>query len=138
MEFQDPPRRRPPENMLPMINVVFLLLIFFLMSAQLVPPEPFPVEPPEASGGTDAEGPLALYLGPEGEIGYRDQTGEEAALAALLAEREALCGMQDCNSNPIGLQIRADAATPGRALAALLPTLGSKGFTQVELITVEP
>lgn len=28
MDFSDPPRRRREENLLPMVNVVFLLLIF--------------------------------------------------------------------------------------------------------------
>ena len=38
MEFSTPRMRRAAEPALPMINVVFLLLIFFLMSAQIAAP----------------------------------------------------------------------------------------------------
>jgi len=40
MEFARPRHRRPLEPIVPMINVVFLLLIFFLMSAQIRTPRP--------------------------------------------------------------------------------------------------
>ena len=33
MRFASPPRRSPPESVVPMINVVFLLLIFFVVTA---------------------------------------------------------------------------------------------------------
>ncbi len=42
MDFRDPPRRKPEENLLPMINVIFLLLVFFLMAARLTAPNPLP------------------------------------------------------------------------------------------------
>ena len=57
MQFPDPPRRKPPESIVPMINVVFLLLIFFLMTAQIAPPDPFEINPPDsAQAGDPAEG----------------------------------------------------------------------------------
>ena len=48
MRFASPPRRSPPESVVPMINVVFLLLIFFLISAQISPPDPFETRLPVA------------------------------------------------------------------------------------------
>ena len=47
MDFSAP-RRAPnrSENIIPMINVVFLLLMFFMLSAQVAPPDPFDVEVP--------------------------------------------------------------------------------------------
>ena len=37
----DMPKRRPRgESIIPMINVVFLLLIFFLLTAQIAPADP--------------------------------------------------------------------------------------------------
>lgn len=38
MQFDLPQRRSRPESVVPMINIVFLLLIFFLMTAQIAPP----------------------------------------------------------------------------------------------------
>lgn len=71
MRFDPAPRRAVSENLLPMINVVFLLLIFFLIAAKLAPPEPFELTPPEAAGAPVAELPEGvLYLAPGGLVGW--------------------------------------------------------------------
>ena len=68
----DMPRRRPRgETIIPMINVVFLLLVFFLLTAQIAPPEPFRLTPPDAA---DADLPArdrdVLYVSASGELAY--------------------------------------------------------------------
>lgn len=128
MEFSDPPRRAPAENLLPMINVVFLLLIFFLIAAELAPPTPFAITPPEATA-TEAEPgrDLVLWLGPEGEMAFGDARGE-AALAAL-AQARASC-VADCDR----LTLRADAAVGAEDLAKLMPQLAALGFAQLSLV----
>jgi biopolymer transport protein ExbD len=139
MQFPDPPRRRAQESIVPMINVVFLLLIFFLMTAQIAPPEPFAVTPPEvAADGPPADAQFVLYLGPEGELAFRDSRGEEAALAALSAARAAACPAQGCADTAASrsLVLRADAGVPGTRLAALMPRIAAAGFAEVQLITV--
>lgn len=133
MDFQDAPRRRREENLLPMINVVFLLLIFFLISARMTPPEPFEVLPPQAQAEAEAQGEFTLYVGPEGALGY-GEAREAAALAALSAAREAYCAESDCAAMPARLTVRADAALPAAWLAALLPELAQLGFAQMELV----
>lgn len=135
MNFSDVPRRPQAENMLPMINVVFLLLIFFLISAQLAPPEPFAVEPPVAGNEDEGEADLTLYLSAGGEIGYRDTVGEDA-LGALEAARAEICG-EACDAG-MPLILRADAAVSAAEVAALLPELGARGFAQVLLVTALP
>jgi len=138
MDFSDPPRKAPAENLLPMINVVFLLLIFFLISAQLTPPEPFPVTPPEAEAEAEAEGDFTLHLDASGEVGYRDAIGQEPALAALTAARDYYCATEDCEAAPPALLLRADGAVPAARLAALMPALGQLGFARVDLVTALP
>lgn len=138
MDFSSPPRRRPSENLLPMINVVFLLLIFFLISAEMTPPEPFPVSPPEAEAKAAAEGEFTLHLSAEGLLGYRDQTGDDAALSALTGDRARFCTGADCVAVPPRLILRADAAVPGVRLAALLPRIGGLGFADLHLVTALP
>lgn len=138
MDFSDPPRKAPAENLLPMINVVFLLLIFFLISAQLAPPEPFPVTPPEAETEAEAEGDFTLHLDAQGEVGYRDAIGQEQALAALTAARADYCLAEDCAKAPPALLLRADGAVPAARLAGLMPALGQLGFARVDLVTALP
>jgi biopolymer transport protein ExbD len=133
MDFRDAPRRRREENLLPMINVVFLLLIFFLISARMTPPEPFEVLPPQAQAEAEAQGEFTLYVGPEGALGY-GEAREAAALATLSTAREAYCAESDCVAMPARLTARADAALPAARLAALLPELSQLGFAQMELV----
>ena len=56
--------RRPRESAVPMINIVFLLLIFFLMTATIAPPAPFAVTPPAAErAGETGAGPVLPPVG---------------------------------------------------------------------------
>ncbi|MRU14968.1 biopolymer transporter ExbD [Roseovarius sp. A21] len=140
MRFTDPPRRKPPESIVPMINVVFLLLVFFLMTAQIAPPDPFEVSPPRmAQDGPPPEGEFTLHLGPQGELAYSGAVlGQKAALDALLAAKATYCAKQGCHegATPPPLVLRADASVPAARLAALMPRLGALGFTEVQLVTV--
>ena len=130
MKLSEPPRKPQTESIVPMINVVFLLLIFFLMTVQIAPPEPFEVTPPEAKAETPAGGELVLHLSAEGKLAFRDTLGE-GAIAAAATEAE-ICG--DCEV----LTLRADSAVPARRLAALLPELSAAGFSAIELVTAAP
>ncbi len=135
MNFAPPPRRKRTETLLPMINVVFLLLIFFLLAAKLTPPEPFPVTPPTATTGAQADGTFVLFLNAAGDLGYRDTAGG-AVLATLQADRTAWCADADCSD--LALILRADATLPAARLAALMPRLATLGFARVDLITARP
>ena len=126
MNFEPPPRRQPPESIVPMINVVFLLLIFFLMSAQVAPPDPFGVEPPESAAGKPGAAPLVLQVSETGETDFGQMRGE-AALAAIAAEAAG---------DPVA--VRAHAALPAEDLARILAYLAESGIGAVELATVAP
>ena len=139
MDFAAAPRARREENVIPMINVVFLLLIFFLMTAQIAPPEPFEVEPPAASSQEPAEGPFTLYVSPEGEVGYQDLLGDEAAIDALVIAYTRACadtGCFDRNDRPVVI-LRADAQAPARRIPQVLKILAGHEITNVQLATRE-
>ncbi|MBR9765633.1 MAG: biopolymer transporter ExbD [Rhodobacteraceae bacterium] len=126
MNFLPPARRPRAESIVPMINVVFLLLIFFLMTSRLAPPEPFAVEPPTASEGAEAVETPVLFLSPEGEAGFREARGE-AAIAAFVAEVQA----QGSEEAP---QLRADAAVEAAVVARTLKALTGAGLSKVALV----
>lgn len=128
MQFSKPSERRPTrETTVPMINVVFLLLIFFMMSAQIAPPEPFEVVLPSATQQGKSEGQPALYLSSEGELAFRSRRGDEALRAARadVAERGAQTA-----------EIRADSGVDARYVAHLLPWVAEVGIRSVALVTV--
>src|SRR5690606_8364618 len=81
MNFEPPPRPPQAESVVPMINVVFLLLIFFLMSAQLTPPDPFGVEPPVSAEGEPSAPPLILPVSAAGVVAFGEAEGEAALVA---------------------------------------------------------
>lgn len=123
--FARPRPRSLRETAVPMINIVFLLLIFFLMAAQIAPPDPFEIAAPEADSPLPPEAggdPAALYLAADGRLAFgaaRDE-GVWSALAAL---------------DETALMLRADAAVPGADLAAVLARLSELGVARVTLIT---
>lgn len=123
MDFAEQPPKPKAENIVPMINVVFLLLIFFLMTAQIVPAEPFEVTPPQTKGADVAPDAEILYVSAEGAIAFGDLRDEFALSAFANLEQ----GM-----------IRADAHLPAEKLAQILSALGQLGTIQISLITVQP
>lgn len=119
MRFASPRRKTRADSIVPMINVVFLLLIFFLMSAELAPAPPFAVDLPEASATDPAAQGAALHAGPAGDLAFGALRGE-AALAAAAAAGD--------------VTLRADRALPGGDLARLLARLAALGATGVQLV----
>ena len=120
MRFSVPTRRARAESIVPMINVVFLLLIFFLMSADLRAPPPVEVRLPDADVALAQLPPGALYAGADGTLAFGPSRGA-AALQAAVAE------------GPVVL--RADRDLPGADLARLLARLAALGATEVRLVT---
>ncbi|WP_228461349.1 biopolymer transporter ExbD [Paracoccus liaowanqingii] len=106
-----PPRKPRGESIIPMINVVFLLLIFFLLTAQITQPTPFPLTPPDSRSDTAAGAPDVLYVSAQGELAWNAARGE-AVWAALAAQ---------AGTDPV--EIRADAALPAAILAGHLQRL---------------
>lgn len=120
-------RRTSEDNVLPLINIVFLLLIFFLLTATVAPPDPLEVSPPESGGGTRAEQAGVLYLSADGRLAFEGARGE-AVFDAITA--------RGAEAPP--LMIRADRAVPGDALARLLARLGRAGAGPVRLVVNRP
>lgn len=121
MRLAPPMPRRGRDAGVAMINVVFLLLIFFLMVAQIAPPDPLPVTPPEAGSPPAPPEARVLWIDAGGQIAQGDLRGA-AALAAV--------------GGPGPVLLRADAALPAARLAPILRDLGALGVTHVGLETL--
>lgn len=123
MNFSQPKRRRQMEPALPMINVVFLLLIFFLMSAQLTSPRPFDVTLPIAAQGRSERNDLSLHLSAEGKLALHDLRDID------------VWNRLETHPTPaeIAVFIRADARLPAAELATVLTRLSALGFGHVSL-----
>lgn len=124
MDFSPEPRRPQAESIVPMINVVFLLLVFFLMTSRLAPPEPVEVEPPVSAQDSQAEEAPVLYLSAEGEVAIEDLRGPEAV--AELARRA-----EGSDAPPL---LRADAGAEAAKVARVLKDLAAAGLSDVALV----
>ena len=123
------PRRGPADTFVPMINIVFLLLIFFMLSATIAPPDPFDMLLPQADGAENgaATGGSVLYVAADGGLVYGGLR-DDAARADL--------SRRDADAGP--LILRADAGLDGTAFAALLAQLAALGVTDVTVTVRQP
>lgn len=115
------------ERILPLINIVFLLLIFFMIAGSLQQAEPFAIQPPEADAPAAEERLIVIHLGADGRlaVGSRE-TGPKTLGAALRA------GTGDI---PERVQVKADAQVEAAALVALMGTLREAGVQRIHLLT---
>jgi biopolymer transport protein ExbD len=139
MRLPDPAPPRRPEALLPMIDVVFFLIVFFMMVSTFSAPEPFAVDAPQSATPDPASGEFGLWLSAAGVTGFVGPAGVvqgDAALVALAQARDAHCAGVDCAAQPPVLLLHADAAAPGGSLASVMARLGQAGFANVTLVTV--
>ena len=127
--FSNPAPADSEENVLPLINIVFLLLIFFLIAGALTIPDLFPVEPPVSDSETPATPVEAIVLiGADGQISLQNEliaADQLHALARAIIKQKPL--------QPFKLKADSQAAS-GRVISAI-EALRNAGVQQTLLIT---
>lgn len=114
--------------MLPLINVVFLLLIFFMLAGRLAAVDPFRTEPPRsASEGLTQAHETVVHVGADGRLAL-DGTimGDEVALRDAVARRGMLRTVR----------LKADGQAPAVRVVAVMELLRDAGVENVDLLTV--
>ena len=115
---------RVEDALLSLINLVFLLLIFFIVAGQLTN-EPLPELPGAARQQQERAPEADLMVAADGQWKVQGKVlGEEQLLAAL---------PQPDDNNP--LRIAADQSLTMSDLEALLSVLEQGGYTEVLLLT---
>ncbi|SES92957.1 biopolymer transporter ExbD [Paracoccus homiensis] len=122
MQIQMPRRRQKGETIIPMINVVFLLLVFFLLTAQIAPPTPFEVTPPDSAADQAARDQDVLYVSATGELAYNAARGED------------VWPLIEAGDPAQPLEIRADGAVEATTVAALLKRLRAAREAGAQLV----
>ena len=91
MSFLRKPSEEPRIDLTPMVDVVFLLLIFFMISTTFVESPGISIKLPESSSQTIDREPkeIKIYLSREGEIYYRDKQITLDDYKMLLAEHQS-------------------------------------------------
>ena len=91
MSFQRKQSDEPRIDLTPMVDVVFLLLIFFMISTTFVESPGISIKLPEASSQTVEREPkeIKVYLSKEGDIYHLDQKISLDDFRGLLAEHQS-------------------------------------------------
>lgn len=116
-------------GVLPLINIIFLLLIFFMLAGQLSASDPLAVEPPDSLSETRPEEQrLTLFISDDGAMMLEDT---EVTLEQLGEEITGHLSQQDTAD----LEVKADSALDSTRLVQVMSHLRQAGVEQVTLLT---
>lgn len=128
-------RRTLGLNMTPMIDVVFLLIIFFLVSSHLARREQqLPLPLPHASTGQrpdERPAHVTVHVLADGSLHVAGRTVDPAGLTALLVQRRQVHGAG------LAVRVRADRQVPFRQVEPVLVACSHAGIWHVSY-AVEP
>lgn len=115
MKLRRAPSDPTGESILPMIDVVFFLLVFFMIIGRMDATAPFEVDPPITDVGADLPGGgITLAISADGAVALDGQEVSPGIMLDSLAERIA--------ADPaVRIRINADARAP---LGRVLPLVG--------------
>lgn len=121
--MRSPVARRKPEPTIALINIVFLMLIFFMVAGTLAAPPDPELKLVETATLDRRDPPDALVLNADGVISYRGTATEDiAAYVATLGDAGTA-------------QVLPDRAAPAADLLALARRLQDAGATKVMIVT---
>lgn len=130
------PRRRPADEdqrILPLINVVFLLLVFFMVAGQLTKTDAVKIEPPLSDSKKEvAEPPLQILIAADGRIVLG---GTVIAPEALSGKLSTLLNAHGGTAHGGTVHVKADGAVDAVTVIAVLDRIKAAGATQVNLLT---
>lgn len=126
-------RRRPPrpqhETIITLIDIVFFLLVFFMLIGRMDATSPFELSPPiSAKGDALPAGGLTVGLAVDGRLAL---DGVERPLGEIV---QALQGLETGAAEPVFVRINAHAGTPVRHLLPLVTALESLPEGDVVLV----
>ena len=113
------------ENIVPMINIVFLLLIFFLITSSLVPRPSEIIERPFGLSESNVQDPNYLFITSNSKIIYLGQSGEIAW--NLIKENKLRT-----------LTIEADRNLAANKFISLLNKLSDMNIPKLEMVVTDP
>jgi biopolymer transport protein ExbD len=137
VKFRRKPRENIEINLASLLDVVFILLLFFVVSTTFTRESQLKVELPEAESAEatqEAAGKsLEVTIAADGSYALNGQALVKSDLVTLTnaLQRESAGD----NSRP--LVISADARTPHQAVITAMDAAGKLGFSRLRISTVE-
>ena len=122
-----PREAKQRENTIALINIVFLMLIFFLIAGTLTPPLDGDVRLIATREAVPADPPEALFISAEGELRWQ---GAEINVADFLSQRRL-----SATTSEAVVKIAADRALPAARLIDIVGELRSGGAERIVVMT---
>lgn len=126
------PRPRPQnddERVLPLINVVFLLLIFFMVAGRLAASDQFAIEPPASSSDGQPSRELLVLVGTDGRLAVDGEMLNRSELQQAVSDH-----LQETESGRV--RVKADGRVAATRVVAVMEQLRAAGAEQLDLMTV--
>ena len=127
----NPPREdhRIEVTVVPMVNVVFLLLIFFMLVGRIAPGDELQASPPlSLSSQMQSNEPVRIIITADGQIGIEKDKLKAANLNQVITEM--------LQENPErSFQLKADARLEANRLIHIMEILRQAGVRELTLLT---
>jgi biopolymer transport protein ExbD len=135
LNLRGKPREDPDVNLTSLIDVVLLLLVFFMVSTSFVKEAELKVDLPEASEqplAATPEEPLVITVAVTGELRVNDRELINSRPETLRAAIDKTVG----DRRDIQVLLRADGKASHQSVVTVMDVLGRMGFTRMSIATV--
>ncbi|MGH1470105.1 MAG: ExbD/TolR family protein [Cellvibrionaceae bacterium] len=136
MKFRRQKNKEEDVNLTPLIDIVFLLLIFFMVSTTFTKETHLDIDLPEASGEpvADQQQQIDVLINADGGYAINGQSLANKKLMTLRSAIETVSG----GDSELPLIITADANTPHQAVVTAMDAAGQLGFAKLSITTKNP
>ncbi len=136
MQFKRQAKENVDVNMTPLIDVVFLLLIFFMVSTTFTDKTEIKLDLPKASGSAQMKQPEAVKLVISSQGDY-SVNGAKLINNNMATIKSAISKATNGDKSTPFI-ITADANTSHQSVVKVMDAAGQLGFTNLSITTVHP
>ncbi|MGY1424629.1 ExbD/TolR family protein [Lysobacter sp. A289] len=125
----------PEISLVPLIDVILVMIIFFVVTATFDARSVIQIELPRATGEqVDAVQPLVVLVNADGRYFVGDREVLRTDIESLKATISEVAGSD--RERPV--MLRVDARTPYQAVVTVYDALGGLGFNRIMIPTAPP
>lgn len=137
MKFRRRQRDTVEIGLAPLIDVVFILLLFFVVTTTFTRETRLKVDLPEAASGAPMEQtelrPLEVVVAADGSFSVNGKALVKSDLDSLMASLQR----ESEGDTSLPLTISADGKSPHQAVVVAMDAAGKLGFSRLRIATVE-
>lgn len=129
MKLYTPRKPDQSEQTLPLVNIVFLLLIFFMIAGKLTEPDAFEIALPESTSEASPERlPVTVSISADGRLAVQ---GEELELDDL----QSYLKSQESADETLSVRLKADGTVDAQRVIEVMDRLRNAGIEKVWMLT---